>query len=94
MLPLGRLACLASCRVFVQEAPHVSHAQDMPAGGVAAKATAAFPSLATALAHPWRQLRARWTHKLVYVLRGAACCICQRVEPLHCQCMSDWPNAP
>jgi hypothetical protein len=49
----------------------VLHAQDMPAGGVAAKATATFPSLASALAHPWRRLRARWTHKLVYVLRGA-----------------------
>lgn len=48
-------------------------AQDMPAGGVAAKTTATFPSLASALAHPWRRLRARWTHKLVYVLRGAAC---------------------
>ena len=42
---------------------------------MAEKATAVFPSLAHALALPWRKLRARYTHKLVYVLRGGAACL-------------------
>ncbi len=44
--------------------------QDTPAGEVPSKYLSAFPSLASALSQPWKTMRARYTHKLVFVLRG------------------------
>ena len=45
--------------------------QDVPSGTVVEEATTAFPSLESMLWHPWKLLSQKWTHKLVYVLRGS-----------------------
>lgn len=44
--------------------------QDAPSGGPLQKSLSSFTPLEAALNHPWSKLRARFTHKLVYALRG------------------------
>ena len=46
--------------------------QDVPSGAAVEESTATFPSMEAALWHPWKLLHQKWTHKLVYVLRGKA----------------------
>lgn len=44
--------------------------QDAPSGAPLQKSMSAFAPLDSALNHPWKKLSARFTHKLVYALRG------------------------
>lgn len=44
--------------------------QDAPGGTPLQKSLSSYTPLESALHHPWRKLSARFTHKLVYALRG------------------------
>ena len=44
--------------------------QDAPSGAPLQKSMSSFAPLDSALTHPWKKLSARFTHKLVYALRG------------------------
>ena len=44
--------------------------QDAPSGVPVQKSLSSYTPLESALLHPWRKLSARFTHKLVYALRG------------------------
>ncbi len=56
----------------------VSVLQDAPSGAPLQKSLSSFTPLESALHHPWNKLSARFTHKLVYALRGecAPACSC------------------
>ena len=44
--------------------------QDAPSGAPLQKSLSSFTPLESALHHPWEKLSARFTHKLVYALKG------------------------
>ncbi|CAL8465328.1 g4863 [Coccomyxa elongata] len=65
-------SCGSTSFFFANLHSHEYSPLDTPAGEVPSKGVSAFPSLASALSQPWKTMRARYTHKLVYVLRVCA----------------------
>ena len=71
MLPTHVLPQQASLLGVCCARSSAAHAmQDVPGGAAVEESIATFPSMESALWHPWKLLHQKWTHKLVYVLRG------------------------
>ena len=68
--------------------------QDAPSGAPLQKGLSSFTPLESALHHPWNKLSARFTHKLVYALRGecAPDCNCLMMTHFSNSGTRKWPR--